>query len=375
MSDGSSSCSWVVSKFLEPVANWHISTNKEAIDNINNDISNSVNCESCSDSFNPKSTSVKDFPIQCNKCGKSFHKKCSDRRKHKGVNWCKQPWFCQACILHLPENQNHSQHSLQGLSVSQDASSNTAPLQDTIRSTPLPSLPNHDQPSTDFSPSDNQTQQNQHISVKFPNNSTRQRSSNVNLNNAEMEFQKTALDAMRSNIVQQEVEIRRLNECLDIRNKRIMQLEDQVGHAADYMASRDSHHSKDNPKSDIDEKLAELTAKVNAFLSSSVSPTNNIYINSNSCKTVDYNNKSQQTQVSFPCDQCSKYSNNMSGNSMPAFENLCDECGKAFMSANDLVHHVESEHKNPNISHEAGATQTSSSQEPSSSSSSNTPPL
>ena len=75
---------------------------------------------------------------------------------------------------------------------------------------------------------------------KFPNNSSRQRGSNVLLTDPEKEFQKTALDVCRSTIIQQETELKRLNESLNIRNKKIMQLENQIEHAANYMADIDS---------------------------------------------------------------------------------------------------------------------------------------
>ena len=55
---------------------------------------------------------------------------------------------------------------------------------------------------------------------RFPNNSTRQRKSNVVTLNPEIEFQKASLDACRSTIIQQEAEIKRLKEALDLRNKR-----------------------------------------------------------------------------------------------------------------------------------------------------------
>ena len=101
------------------------------------------------------------------------------------------------------------------------------------------------------------------IQPRFPSTSTRQRSSNVNLGDPELEFLKTALSACRSTISQQEAELKRLNECLNIRNKRITQLELQVGHASDYISAR-------NPPSDIpqhslsviSEKLDILTRKV-----------------------------------------------------------------------------------------------------------------
>ena len=72
---------------------------------------------------------------------------------------------------------------------------------------------------------------------KYPNNAIRQRSSNVISSDPELEFQKSALDAC-STIVQQETELKRIQETLDIRNKRIMQLESQIGTATTQISSR-----------------------------------------------------------------------------------------------------------------------------------------
>ena len=62
------------------------------------------------------------------------------------------------------------------------------------------------------------------LDPKFPTTASRQISSNVNLNNASEEFYNTALNACRSTIAQQGVEIKKLKETQDIRNKRILQL-------------------------------------------------------------------------------------------------------------------------------------------------------
>ena len=80
----------------------------------------------------------------------------------------------------------------------------------------------------------------QEVQPRYPSTNTRQRSSNVNVSNPELEFQRTALNALRSTVSQQEAEIKRLNECMDIRNKRIVQLESQVGHASDLLADRNT---------------------------------------------------------------------------------------------------------------------------------------
>ena len=116
---------------------------------------------------------------------------------------------------------------------------------------------------------------------KFPTTATRQRSSNVNINNAEIEFTKTALSACRSTISQQEMELRRLKETLEIRNKRITQLEAQVTHASGLISSR-------NTPTDISEdKLAAIVVKIENLATSveklhslSSHPSNHIVVNS-----------------------------------------------------------------------------------------------
>ena len=113
----------------------------------------------------------------------------------------------------------------------------------------------------------------------FPSTATRQRSSNVNAENPELEFLKTALSSLRSTVTQQEVENKRLKETLEIRNKRITNLEAQVGHASDIIADRDipSHHSGEKLK-DLTEKIELLSRKVEKLHEPQTS--NSIVINS-----------------------------------------------------------------------------------------------
>ena len=99
----------------------------------------------------------------------------------------------------------------------------------------------HVQPPTDHPSYDAQpSSRHLHHTPVFPNTMTRQRGSNLATENPELEFHKTALSACRSTIAQQEAELKRLNEALDIRNKRILQLESQLGQACDFYAQRDS---------------------------------------------------------------------------------------------------------------------------------------
>ena len=91
-------------------------------------------------------------------------------------------------------------------------------------------------------------QPNPTVLQRFPNNSTRQRLSNVAVSDPEKEFNKTSLDSCRSTIVQQEADLKVLRESLDMRTKRVMQLESQVGIAASLISSRDSNP----PQADAD---------------------------------------------------------------------------------------------------------------------------
>ena len=112
----------------------------------------------------------------------------------------------------------------------------------------------------------------------FPSLNTRQRSSNINTENPDLEFQQTALSACRSTIAQQESEIKRLKEGLDIRNKRILQLESQIGEAADHIAGRDNiAYSATNGLQPILSRLNNIESKI-ASLSTQTS--NNIVIHS-----------------------------------------------------------------------------------------------
>ena len=114
---------------------------------------------------------------------------------------------------------------------------------------------------------------------KFPSTSTCQMpNANVNIANAEAEFNKIALDACRSTISQMEMELKKANEALDIRNKRITNLESQVGHASDLFAARTTPGdlSESNARG-IVEKLQEISQKIERLQSTSSS--NNIVIN------------------------------------------------------------------------------------------------
>ena len=320
MPEGISSAAWLVKHFLEPIANEHITANRDTIQALNANIISGAqdNCSSCHQTVNFIAHAAKDQGLTCSKCNKTFHKKCTDRKKLT-KNWQKQPWYCPACILEIPNNINTSNnvphndlamvtnlnpvagvflpalqlpdiHPLQGLQLPgllpgpQPPSNlpltglqphgelpgvhssglltgvpvqppghlpdiqSPGPLPGLQPPAPLPGLQAYGQlpgvqspgllPSAQ--PAKQPSQPPNQPTIRFPNNSIRQKSSNINLSNPEIEFQKTALNACRSTIAQLEAEKKRLNETLSIRNRRIMQLEEQIGHASDYVASRDT---------------------------------------------------------------------------------------------------------------------------------------
>ena len=149
---------------------------------------------------------------------------------------------------------------------------------------------------------------------RFPTTATRQRSSNVNTIDAELEFHKTALNTCRSNIAQQEVELKRLKESIEIRNKRIMNLEAQVGHASDLFANRNiNENSADGLNSNLCRKIDQLLEKLS---NPSNAPTNIVI---NSCQA--HRNAPTKISASTQTDQQTN---------LPNF--ICRECGKSFQT-------------------------------------------
>ena len=138
-------------------------------------------------------------------------------------------------------------------------------------------------------------QQDGQVLPKFPSTSSRQRSSNVNLTDPELEFLKTALSSCRSNISQQEAEIKRLHESIDIRNKRIAQLEIQIGHASDYVSARPTQANISEDRMEhLFEKLENISKNFQRIGNST--PSNNITINScHSSRTQPQQDNSTQT--------------------------------------------------------------------------------
>ena len=215
-------------------------------------------------------------------------------------------------------------------------------------------------------------QQANHIQPRFPNNGGRQRTTNVPLENPELEFQRTALDSCRSTIVQQEADLKRLNETLDIRNKRIMQLEDQIGIAASYVSNRDtdirgasvtSSDLRCENLSQISDKLNNLVTKISMVVDQFISRSHavNIYNTTSSTHRQVVYDRGTQTMDG------SSVQNNDSMNEQDTLDSeeiilQCTVCSNTFKSSSDLDNHIESTHRGPNDNYSACPTADTSSQ-------------
>ena len=407
---GTSAPVWVVKNFLEPLAVTHIQNHGDKIDAINTRIRETNlfttnSCASCNDLICSTATQPKDQGLPCCKCGKMFHKRCTDRRKTTG-NWRRNPWYCSECILgHQPQTDIvstplssdlrplapvfHPQlHETDQGSITNRRLVITIPSQPSdqqqLCSGPGPSSisphaqtspANHGQDLGDMPVLSDSTTASKlpsesaeipllppgsppaHRPPVLPTTSVRQRTSNIRLDNPEAEFQKTALDSCRSTIVQQQSEIKRLSETLDIRNRRIMQLEDQIDVASSYMASRDtnvgSHNNRSNPvppNNNIDsDSLALTISKLNTLVDQvTKSQTVNVYnypCNSNKFKPNENDSKATQTDTVppnvVPPDGTSLIENE---GSHEETAHQCIICSETLRTHTELDEHIQSEH-------------------------------
>ena len=391
---------WLVKSFLEPLANTHIEQNSHAIDAINTGIrdSNSVtnNCAVCQAYINSTASQPKDQGLSCSKCRKLFHKRCTDRRKTTG-NWRRTPWYCNECILDQQPDTRIDSPTPVSPNLSPSAPTFYQTLQDPVRVPPqrniitIPTLTDEQAPghhsllhpihhdnqshgheilaSDQATAAQNQTEHEVvnvlpprspplHRQPVFPPTTRRQRGSNIRFDNPEAEFQKTALDSCRSTIVQQQSEIKRLNETLDIRNKRIIQLEDQINVAASYMSSRDSNKGDDNTNTIVPLNNSALSDNILLIINklslltdqlSTKNHTVNVY---NTTRVLhDQNpssNSSKATQTDIPCDEIVLDSTTVMDIEEVLEEVVpqCTICGKIFKTAADLDSHIDSVHAN-----------------------------
>ena len=176
---------------------------------------------------------------------------------------------------------------------------------------------------------------------RFPTTSTRQRSSNVNVTDAEAEFNKTALNSCRSTITQQEAELKRLNECLVIRNKRILQLELQIGHASDMVSSRDGQdESHKEANKTLLQTVERLVDKISQFQNT---PSTNIVVNS--CQSgkheVIKQTASTQTQDAGSSQNTTP---DPIQNSDEITDSICEICVNGFANNEEQNTHIQETH-------------------------------
>ena len=410
---GKSCVEWIVDFFLKPLLDSHLSQNQESISSINNYILSSHNkcCSSCNGKIDPKAHQPRDQLLCCKKCGRGFHKKCTNRKQSK-ANWHRDPWFCEHCILgqntgrdpipgtsnqsstlhHAPpalDYNNHSQSQAKDLVIldaepeillntnDNNAQPNSAatisslgqptsqqalmhilpdtlsPVTPALATTPaagsstqspsqffLQSVLPQDVPETqalDLAPhgsSQSSTQappqrENQNIQPDTqsaqqtqirPSRNSRQRGTNVGTTDPQYEFLQTALDTCRSTITQQETEIKKLKESLNIRTKRVMQLESQVGEAANYISSRKPPDKDSTGFTDIN-KLGE---KIDLLISKLHAP--NITIN---------NNQNPNSNQQYHREQIDQSSQTLSN---------CSTCNTDIHRENNLEAHTDSTH-------------------------------
>ena len=417
---GISSSAWLVKYFLEPLAQDFISSHTESITDFNNHIlgATTLCCDSCKGIIRPTAAHAKDRQITCDSCGKSFHKKCSNRRKVTH-NWTKRPWFCDSCILTGTIDNNHLETEdnndvADSPEIVLDSSVSSAGALTTYRSANIvslvPTLPPENTTSTSsvpimsvaaptigsevsvhtIAPSSNESVPNSQPEIIrradeapiFPRNNTRHRTSNINVKDAEKEFLETALKTCRSTITQQEVEIKRFKENLDIRNKRISQLEKQVSDAAYHIADRSPQQQ--TTVTARKDRLEELIHLILSKLDNKSTPDITINNNQNgvSSKPPQVNQFSQtdktdcsscsseyqldsnlQVHVSTShesevtahhCEFCKQMFDSQAalivhmGNHNSQMDHElsqpCTECGNKFSSIQNLVEHMESVH-------------------------------
>ena len=432
MPEGISSAAWLVKYFVEPLAQNHISSNLDTIKEINNHIIRShcssipayTHCQACKDVFNPTAPLAKDRSLTCDKCGKMFHKKCSDRRSSTH-NWAKKPWFCPQCIL---GESSQTTHHYQAIDRNPNAGPDIAPP-NILTTQQRPALEYADNASIvhiagdgpdcggDAAPHPNEggplhqadgehpsdlnpaalpfhsptntiseitsthcppTIVSEPPTVRFPSSNTRQRSSNIAVADPEKEFQKTALDSCRATIATQEAELRKLSESLDIRNKKIIQLEGQISHAASNISARPDHpesfsSSSSRPAVDRLENYAKQIIQTLELLAKQcANPVNNININNSLPWSTSQTKADNGTQTT--CEDCGKLSNNsgdqnthnvpthmssspspMQASPSPSISllapscrsenleaiNTCTVCGKTFETGELLDKHIE----------------------------------
>ena len=411
MSPGTSAATWLVKNFIEPLAANHIENNQQSIDRVNNAILSSAeswSCWSCSCQIELTATQVKNQPLTCSKCSRMFHKKCTDRSRARGGNWNREPWVCTSCTASGIQSSDPSVTQPQARQDQNLITHAQPPVHapPALTETPRPSLlqednsivdinppvyipPNilnpsaidfHPQvppftPSMDVDPAPEHSSQVPFYSVaqptistqprRFPSNAIRQKSSNVAVLHPEYEFQKAAIDACRATIATQEADIKTLKESNALKNKKVMQLESQVGVATSYLASRDTSSVESIQNSDqISNLLQNLNlwltklSGISECLSNRTTPAVNVYaspcfqqhknhMTDSATQTAADNVPLSKPVAPLPedCNQSAEAPLDMSTHSEEIL--ACTICQGIFQSSRELDEHMEDAHDCP----------------------------
>ena len=385
---GMSAATWLVKHFIEPLTATHVATNQQSIDQINNAIlSSSVSqgswsCSFCFSKISLTATKVKEQPLTCKNCNNVFHKKCTNRSSTRGSNWNREPWVCPSCTTSdnqacIPPNNPPNQlplsrqspvlltspSNLEQLSLHEETDTSIIDTHPATSRTPdISSLP-----PPPPAPSITVVNSSPATTRRFPNNSIRQRNSNVAVMSPDQEFTKAALDACRSTITQQEADIRTLKESLDIRNKKVMQLESQVGVAKSYLASsvlppvHTGNPTIEQPDC-FSTNINLVIAKLNSISDKLCSKSNTVNVYNSSCphQKLQTSDKSVQTclapnPTSGPTNAVMELSTTDKDDSIlvtseepPDTEIIltCTLCQESFQSSSDLDSHMDRIHGN-----------------------------
>ena len=119
--------------------------------------------------------------------------------------------------------------------------------------------------------------------------------------NPEQEFNQAAVDACRSTIIQQEADIKSLKENLELRNKKIMQLDGQVGVAKSYLSSRDTAQPENVPvqMSSLLNTLNLLVIKLGALSDNFLAKPQAVNVYNSTCNTQKHSVASTASQTAF----------------------------------------------------------------------------
>ena len=271
--------------------------------------------------------------------------------------------------LAIPQQRSHAHNSqlLPSLGLSpagedspivvMDSADNSGSLDPPI---PAPGLPQADARL----PEQGLQSRNQEI-PKFPTN-IRHRRSNIAVQEPEIEFQKAALDACRSTIVQQEAEIKRLHEGTDIRDKKIMHLESQVNVSTSYISSRDQPQMTSSyTATQATDQLTNILSTLNLLITKlslvadhqvPKSPSVNVYNShcshqkpvmvSQSSQTSEFSTTNPEPTIDMDLDSSSPTE---PGPVMAETEDVltCTLCGLILESKEELEAHIGNIHDKP----------------------------